>query len=270
MRRFRLTFGLVFVLAAALPASAQRSAPASEPKDTKAAFDVPHLHVELLVPGQDLFFQADNLNQAGLHFKLEPGWHIYWKNPGDSGAAPAFIGPCHRASSPALCNFLRPRRLPLGPLMDFGYENEVLFPFQFHVGNLIKPGPATLHAKVDWLVCREVCIPGKAELEVQRNVAQPPVGATAVATPFFKQFLAGLPNPLPPADHAVFQPTATGFRLAVETGQRETQAAFFPEDQDILDNPAPQKLTPTATGPDSRTQERREPDRRTCAVEGRH
>ena len=57
-----------------------------------------------------------------------------------------------------------------------------------------------------------------------------------------------LPQSLPSAGHAVFQPTATGIRLAVETGQRETQAAFFPEDQDILDNPAPQTVTPTAKG----------------------
>jgi thiol:disulfide interchange protein DsbD len=53
---------------------------------------------------------------------------------------------------------------------------------------------------------------------------------------------------LPEGDKAIFQPIKEGFRLAVETGQRETEAAFFPEDPDILDNPAPQKFTPTANG----------------------
>jgi len=48
--------------------------------------------------------------------------------------------------------------------MDFGYENEVVFPFGFEVAKSAKPGSADLHAKVDWLVCREVCIPGKADL----------------------------------------------------------------------------------------------------------
>ena len=57
-----------------------------------------------------------------------------------------------------------------------------------------------------------------------------------------------LPQALPSADQAIFQPTPAGFRLAVETGRRETQAAFFPEDQNILDNPAPQTLTPTPKG----------------------
>ena len=57
-----------------------------------------------------------------------------------------------------------------------------------------------------------------------------------------------LPQPFPGSRQAVFQPTPTGFRLAVTTGRRETQAAFFPRDENILDNPAPQTVTPTATG----------------------
>ncbi len=60
--------------------------------------------------------------------------------------------------------------------------------------------------------------------------------------------MAGFLSRCLPNDHAVFQPTPTGFRLAVSTGQRETQAVFFPEDQNIVDNPAPQNVTPTKTG----------------------
>jgi len=64
----------------------------------------------------------------------------------------------------------------------------------------------------------------------------------------FKRFLGRLPKPLPAGSKVGFQPSNEGFRLTVETGRKETEAAFFPADQDILDNPAPQKLTPTATG----------------------
>ncbi len=135
--------------------------------------------------------------------------------------------------------------------MDFGYENEVLFPFTVQAAATAKPGSAVLHAKVDWLVCREVCIPGKAELDQNVNV----VSGTPVVnliSPGDQQLWARLANQLPQAlpssDTAIFQPTPTGFRLAVTTGQRETQAEFFPEDEDILDNPAPQTVTPTATG----------------------
>jgi thiol:disulfide interchange protein DsbD len=247
MRRFRFIFGLITAFAAVFPAVAQPSAPSSEPKDAKAAFDAAHLRVELLVPGDSLY-SSDALNEAGLHFKLEPGWHVYWKNAGDSGEPPHVQWTLPKGINAAPIQFPAPKRLPLGPLMDFGYENEVLFPFPFHVADSVKAGPAVLHAKVDWLVCREVCIPGKTELEATRNVYRGLYELGLIHPPLFQQFLNQLPKPLPPTDTAIFQPTATGFRLAVSTGQRETQAAFFPEDENILDNPASQVITPTPKG----------------------
>jgi thiol:disulfide interchange protein DsbD len=247
MRRLSLIFASAPVLACAFAAYAQISAPATSPKDTKAAFDAPHLRVELLVPGENLYGN-DALNEAGLHFKLESGWHIYWSNAGDSGEPPRLQWTLPKGISATPMQFPAPKRLPLGPLMDFGYENEVLFPFTFHLADSVKAGPAVLHAKVDWLVCREVCIPGKADLEVTRDVHRGPYDLGLVHAPLFQQFLNQLPQPLPKSDHAIFQPTPTGFRLVVTTGQRETQAEFFPEDEDILDNPAPQTVTPMIGG----------------------
>jgi thiol:disulfide interchange protein DsbD len=135
--------------------------------------------------------------------------------------------------------------------MDFGYEGEVYFPMMLSVAKNIKPGPVTLYAKVDWLVCRATCIPGKAELEVRRWVASEddPSAENADQGLFLQQMQVNVyPQPLPASAKPVFQPTPTGFRLSVVTGQRETEATFFPEDQNIIDNPAPQKLTPTANG----------------------
>jgi len=250
MRRFLIVFALFASLAAGLPVAAQLRVPASSAKVTTAAFDAPHLRVELLVPDDDLF-QDQPLNKGGLYFKLEPGWHIYWENPGDSGEPPHIHWTLPKGISAAPMQFPAPKRLPLGPLMDFGYENEVLFPFSFQVAGNVKPGPAVLHAKVDWLVCREVCIPGKADLEENVQLLRAAPKAAAVSRPdqaLWDRLINALPQPLPSTDKAVFQPTSAGFRLAIDTGQRETQAAFFPEDEDILDNPAPQTLTPTSTG----------------------
>ena len=238
MRCFRITYGLVFVLAAALQAVAASN-----------SADVAHLHVQLIFPNSDLY--PGGQNQAGLYFKLEPGWHVYWQNPGDSGEPPHIQWTLPKGITASALQFPAPKRLPLGPLMDFGYENEVLFPFSLDVATSAKPGPAFLHAKVDWLVCRDVCIPGKAELEESVQLMRSAPVAAAVSGPdqaLWDRSVNVLPQPLPASDTAVFQPTPTGFRLAVESGQRETQAAFFPEDEDIVDNPAPQTVTPTAAG----------------------
>ncbi len=135
--------------------------------------------------------------------------------------------------------------------MDYGYEGEVYFPVALTIDKSVKTGPVALAAKVDWLVCREVCIPGKAQLEVTRHVATSGnVSAENADDGLFLRLVQAsyYPQPLPSADHVFFQATPTGFRLAVATGQRETQAEFFPEDENVLDNPAPQIVTPTATG----------------------
>ncbi len=249
MRLSRIHLALLGLLAAALPAGAVSRISSDEAKNPHAATTAAHLHVELLVPGSSLG-KGTRSNTAGLYFKLEPGWHIYWKNAGDSGEPPHVKWTLPEGITASPLQFPAPTRLPLGPLMDFGYENEVVFPFSFNVAKTAKPGPADLHAKVDWLVCREVCIPGKAELDLTKNVADRSANSLA-ADPdaaLIKRFTTQLPKSSPRGFTAVFQPAGSGFHLAVTTGQRETTAEFFPADQNVLDNPAPQKLTPTTKG----------------------
>jgi thiol:disulfide interchange protein DsbD len=238
MRPFRFILALVFVLGAAVSLQAASS-----------SADALHLHVQLVLPQSELY--PGGPNNAGLYFKLEPGWHVYWQNAGDSGEPPNIHWELPSGVTATALQFPAPTRLPLGPLMDFGYENEVVFPFSFHVESSVTPGPGTLDAKVSWLVCREVCIPGKAELEekVQLGTKAPEALTTSSTDQaLWKRGVDSLPASISSADRAVFQPTPTGLRLALATGQRETQAVFFPEDQNILDNPSPQALTPTPTG----------------------
>ncbi len=237
----RLIFVLPLLLAVALPARAASS-----------SADAPHVHVQLVSSGSEIASRGPN-PMLGLYFKLEPSWHIYWKNPGDAGEPPhvKWIMPEGISAGPLL--FPAPKRLPLGPLMDYGYEDEVLYPAEISVASLTKTGSAVIHAKVDWLVCSSRCIPENADLELQLHVLSPPldymnVGPLAELFSIRTRSLPELPKQLPKRDRAEFQVNSGGFRLSVETGQKETEAVFFPEDQDIIDNPAPQKLTPTATG----------------------
>jgi thiol:disulfide interchange protein len=138
--------------------------------------------------------------------------------------------------------FPAPRRLPLGPLMDFGYEDEVLFPITLSADSTLKvPSTAPLSAHVNWLVCREVCIPGKADLALPLQVAaqQGPTNSTRQA--LFDRFRSLLPQSLPSSAKAVFGTTPTGFALAL-TGHPATNAQFFPLDQDQIQNAAPQPV----------------------------
>jgi len=237
MRLPRFIFVLLALLAAGLPARAVSS-----------SADADHVHVGLVYPNGNLYPGAGNY--GGLYFKLERGWHVYWKNPGDAGEPPHIQWTLPKGITAGPMQFPKPKRLPLGPLMDYGYEDAVLFPFKLDAAKAVKTYSTVLHAKVDWLVCRTVCIPGKAELDLPlRVLAEEPMAEIVSPSEVeFFNWLEALPKSLPSSAKPVFQPTPTGFRLSVETGQRETQAAFFPSDQNILDNPSPQKVTPTAKG----------------------
>ena len=94
--------------------------------------DLPHVHVQLIAPDAQLHPGANN---AGLYFKLESGWHVYWKNPGDAGEPPHIKWTLPQGITAGAIHYPIPKRLPLGPLMDFGYEDEVLFPFQVNVAS---------------------------------------------------------------------------------------------------------------------------------------
>jgi thiol:disulfide interchange protein len=235
MRFCRLIFAFLLGLGAGIPALAASN-----------AADAPHVHVELIAGESGVV--APGQIVAGLHFKLESGWHVYWKNPGDAGQPPKINWTLPDGVKTGPLQFPAPKRLPLGPLMDFGYEDEILFPLTIAVDSSFKPGSAVhLAAKVGWLVCRETCIPGKANLELNIPVVDSAPSGNA-STPIFQKFLSELPKPMPASSKLGFVATADGYRLTVVTGHRETEAQFFPADQDVIANAAPQNLSSTAKG----------------------
>ncbi|HEX3662515.1 MAG TPA: thioredoxin family protein [Acidobacteriaceae bacterium] len=234
------------LLLAPLVASAAPAASAPAP-----SLSAPHLTVTLLVPPGQLY--PGQSFTAGLDFKMEPGWHVYWINAGDSGEPPTVGWKLPEGITAHPLQFPPPQRLPLGPLMDFGYENQVVFPVPFHIGTDFHPaGPqAVLAAHVSWLVCREVCIPGKGDLAVTRIAlpkapALPTVDTTAQS--IINHFRDRLPQPLPAANTARFRSTPKGFVLDIATGSRIFAAQFFPLDQNILANAAPQIVKPLPNG----------------------
>ena len=102
----------------------------------------------------------------GLRFALQPGWHIYWKNPGDSGAAPKFTFSADGGRVGEL-QWPYPARLPLRHLTNLGYTDEVIFPLP------LEPYPGTalrVEATLEWLVCQDICIPEFGTLTLQRPI----------------------------------------------------------------------------------------------------
>lgn len=233
--RIRSSFALplALLLALLLPSLAPAQATAS----------AQHLSVQLVVPPAQVF--PGQSFTAGLYFKLEPGWHVYWINAGDSGEPPQIRWTLPAGISAGAMQFPAPRRLPLGPLMDFGYEKKVLFPIPLQVAADFNPGGSSvkLGGNVSWLVCREVCIPGKATLSIVRPALKRQTGSPAFVpadAQLIERFRNTLPRTLPAGDVARFQSRPRGFTLVVKTGSRNRSAEFFPFDQNLIANAAPQ------------------------------
>ena len=173
---------------------------------------------------------------VGLVLTIDEHWHVYWINAGDSGEPPKIKWTLPEGITAGPMQFPIPSRLPLGPLMDFGYEDEVAFPVTISAAPSVKPGPVHLDAQVSWLVCSQVCIPGKAHLGIDLNVQpgapqpaqEPKVGAIAEA-------LSLIPKPLPAADKFSVVADTQRFVLTLIDGKPETDVEFYPYDKDPTD-----------------------------------
>jgi thiol:disulfide interchange protein DsbD len=185
----------------------------------------------------------------GLVFDLEKGWHTYWINPGDSGAAPRIewqLPPSFRTGE---IRWPIPKRLDTSGVIDYGYEDRLLLMLPLHVPSNYKPGtPVALTANVRYLVCREVCIPARAQVSLQLPAKTGLTSDSAARRHLFASARERWPKPVPAGWKIQASEDRDTIILTLETGSRETQASFFPLVQDQIDNVAPQQLTPAVRG----------------------
>jgi thiol:disulfide interchange protein DsbD len=200
------------------------------PGPVKAA----HLTAEMVSLGPAI--APGGTQELGLVLTIEEHWHVYWVNAGDSGEPPHVEWTLPAGITAGAMQFPIPQRLPLGPLMDFGYEDIVAFPMRISAAAGMKPGPVHLDAQVTWLVCAQVCLPGKAHLGIDLmvqagapNVEQEPkVGALGEA-------MTLIPKPLPAGMKFSVRGDAQQFELTLIDGKREKDAEFYPFDKDPTD-----------------------------------
>ena len=205
-----------------------------------------HLTVELVTENTSIAPNHDFL--AGLHFVLDPGWHIYWINAGDAGEPPRVDWQLPAGITAGDLQFPAPERLPLGPLMDFGYQHQVLLPIPMRADANLRPGTnAILSGQLHFLVCSNVCIPGKAKLEQTVPVTAQRGANNPVTEPLFIAAERALPRALPAAMSVQVQQTKTAFVLRIK-GKTAASAEFYPYDQNIIANAAPQIVQPQPDG----------------------
>ncbi len=228
----RLGFLFLMVVSVCLPVVAQKEAVGNGgPGPVKGE----HLTVELISAGPQI--AAGGTQTIGFVFTLEDKWHIYWKNAGFAGLPPSVQWTLPKGVRAGDLEFPAPLRLPFQGAVDYGYEDNVTYPVVLTAdAGAVKDGTVHVAAKVKWLVCERVCVPGSANLGLDLKVA--PAG-TVVASEGTKvgpiaNALTHLPKPMPAefAAHAVVHGDALA--LSLKTGTQETDGDFYPLDGGVL------------------------------------
>ncbi|TAH36075.1 MAG: disulfide bond formation protein DsbD [Alphaproteobacteria bacterium] len=127
--------------------------------------------------------------QLGLHFKMEPGWHIYWRSAGDAGYPPKVDWTGSQNIKSAQFLWPAPIRVSIGDIQTIGYGEEVVLPI---TADLIQPGqPVQIHASVDYLTCNQICVPYKYvfALNLQQGMS-----LITEETSLIKMFVSKLPD----------------------------------------------------------------------------
>lgn len=127
---------------------------------------------------------------AGVAVAMPPGWKTYWRSPGDAGGVPPeFDWQGSENLVSARVFYPAPHRLPDKAGDAVGYKDSVVFPVLLTPKD--KSKPVKLQAKVSYGVCKDICIPAEAELQIS---VPPDVGTSDALTDALKQVPSSRPR----------------------------------------------------------------------------
>ena len=241
MKSTGAALALAATLAAALAGGAQ------------AADAVKNGHVALRLAPQTTAAAPGSTLYVGLEQRIEPGWHTYWRNPGDSGepTAIAWTLPPGWTAGPIV--WPAPERADTGPLVNYVYSDRVVLPTPIQVPASAKAGERLpVHAAVTYLVCKDVCVPEQATLDLTVPVSSAAPQVDPTLGQAIGAALAAAPKPA--GLKASFQPHGDTVALSVTgaalKGADAAHAWFYPYDGMALDHAKPQLVS---RGPDGVT-----------------
>ena len=178
-----------------------------------------------------------------LRTELDPHWHTYWRNPGDSGEPVHVEWKVSEGVTIGDIHWPLPQTLATGPIINYGFEGTPLFPVEFTVPATAEPGSVMIFdADFYYLVCKDVCIPeqGKASLPIKVGSAEidtrwdGEIKAALAATPKAGKMTGGIKKS---GDNVI---------IGVEnipSGADLSAAHFFPYDQGVLGHSQAQIVT---------------------------
>ena len=172
---------------------------------------------------------------VGLKFKLTPGWHIYWKNPGDSGLPPEINWNLPEGIEFKEILWPYPEIAPLDPLTSYGYYDEVVLPIKFFASKAIS-GDESFSASINYLICDEICIPEDTIINI--NLSKFSVLDKKNAKKAIDEWIKRVPKK---ANFNVrAQISDETFKISWDNLQRYESVYFYPEQNGLINYSADQ------------------------------
>jgi thiol:disulfide interchange protein/DsbC/DsbD-like thiol-disulfide interchange protein len=197
-------------------------------------------HMEVRLAAESAAVMPGAAVTLAFVMRPQPGWHGYWRNPGDAGAEPrvAWRLPERWQAGPLL--YPVPDRLSVAGLMNYVFERDYALLVNVRLPADAEPDVVfPIDARLDYLVCtNEVCVPETATVTVQLRTGPP-----GVANPAFEAWRRALPRPL--AAEGRFETAGGRIRLAIPlpAGTALAEPYFFPLTTDALGHSAAQTIS---------------------------
>jgi thiol:disulfide interchange protein/DsbC/DsbD-like thiol-disulfide interchange protein len=175
----------------------------------------------------------------GLSIEHAPHWHTYWRNPGDSGLPTTLNWHLPPGASAGEIAWPTPKRLPVGPLVNYGYEGRLLLPVPLTVPADVRGDTLDIKLSAQWLVCKDVCIPQQGEFALRLPVR---ASSAAHAALFEAAFAAQPIDAVQAKASAQLVDAAQTLRVAITglpAALRGKELAFFAEAAGVIDHAAP-------------------------------
>ncbi len=242
----RLLSGLAAALLLALPAAAQPTA-APPAKSVKTE------HVTSTLAPESSAAAPGGVFYVAVRQAMAPGWHTYWRNPGDSGEPTTVKWTLPSGWSAGDIVWPAPTHEATGPLMNYVYSGVVLLPVALQVPADAKAGaPVRIEAKVDYLVCKDVCVPETVNLLLETTVAAgSPAPDPAYGAPLAAALAAAPKAALVTATFGTEgSPPALRLSIAGDAakGAQAAHAWFYPYDAGLIDHAAPERVSAGSDG----------------------
>ena len=226
--RLTLTLAMALSLAAALLAPGFAAAQG-------AVVTTPQVKAELMAHAPDGVAAGKPL-WLGLKLQHAPHWHTYWKNPGDSGLPTTLAWQLPEGVQAGEIEWPTPAKLPLGPLLNFGYEGTLLLTVPVTVPAGFSGNTLDVKLRADWLVCKDVCIPEGGDFTLRVPVQ----AATGGNAALFEATRAAVPR-LAPGSQA--RATVESGALVVKifglpAAWQGKSLSYFPETTGVIHNAA--------------------------------